>query len=99
MIYEEGRDIAADYAKAAKWYLKAADQGMVWAQRQLGLMHLRGQGIPQDNVQAHFWLGLAADAGDNESRLGQKAASTCMSDAEISQAEELARDWAAKHQQ
>ncbi len=99
MIFEEGLDVAVDYAKAAKWYFKAADQGMVWAQRHLGLMHLRGQGIPQDNVQAHFWLGLAAAAGDDESRLGQKAAATCMSDTEISQAEKLARGWLAKHQQ
>lgn len=98
MIFEEGRDVAADYAEAEKWYSKAADQGMVWAQRHLGLMHLRGHGIPQDNVQAHFWLGLAADAGDNEARMGQKAAATCMSDAELSEAGKLARDWMAKHQ-
>lgn len=99
MIFEEGRDVAPDYAKAEKWYFKAADQGMVWAQRHLGLMHLRGQGIPQDNVQAHFWLGLAAAAGDDEARLGQKAAAACMSDAEIAQAEKLARAWQAKHRQ
>ena len=98
MIFEEGRDVAPDYAKAAKWYFRAADQGMVWAQRHLGLMHLRGQGIPQDNVKAHFWLGLAAAAGDEEARLGQKAAATCMSDTELSKADKLARDWLAKHQ-
>ncbi len=37
-----------DYALAVKWYRKAAAQGVVEAQHNLGVMYDRGQGVPQD---------------------------------------------------
>ena len=35
-----------DYAEAMKWYLKAADQGDVYAQYELGIMYAEGNGGP-----------------------------------------------------
>src|SRR5882757_4306182 len=43
----------------------AADQGQVLAQFNLGLMYANGMG-PQDYVQAHMWLSLAAARGAQE---------------------------------
>ena len=48
-----------DYAEAVKWYRKADDQG-IRAELNLGIMYYHGRGVPQDYVQAHKWLNLAA---------------------------------------
>lgn len=55
-----GPGFPPDKAQAAAWYRKAADQGDVEAQGTLGLLYSLGQGVPQDPVEAYFWLDLAA---------------------------------------
>jgi hypothetical protein len=52
--------VAQDYAEAARWYRKAAEQGNAVAQGSLGFMYWKGQGVAQDYVQAHLWINLAA---------------------------------------
>ncbi len=59
----EVRVVQQDYSQAAKWFRKAAEQGFVDGQFQLGMMYLEGQGMPQDNVQALEWFNLAAEQG------------------------------------
>ena len=54
--------VPQNYAEAAKWYRLAAEQGHAIAQSQLGHMYFGGRGVPQDNVQAHMWMNLAAAA-------------------------------------
>ncbi len=49
-----------NYAEAVKGYKKAAEQGQVDAQYNLGVMYALGMGVPQDYVQAHMWFNLAA---------------------------------------
>ena len=39
---------------------KAAEQGDATAQFNLGAMYEDGRGVPQDFIQAHKWLNLAA---------------------------------------
>jgi uncharacterized protein len=55
---------AQDYAQAAHWYLKAADQSHSLAQFNLGIMYASGQGMPRDEVKSMVWMQKAADAGD-----------------------------------
>lgn len=52
-----------DYAKAVKWYRKAADQGLAVAQYNLGLMYGNGQGLHQDYAEAAKWFRKAAEQG------------------------------------
>ena len=59
--YEEGEDIARDVKEAAKWYRKAADQGLATAQFKLAKMYDNGQGVPQDAKQAFAWYLKAAE--------------------------------------
>ncbi|MCH8931814.1 MAG: sel1 repeat family protein, partial [Nitrospinae bacterium] len=59
-MYLYGEGVPQDYAEAAKWYRKAAEQGDAEAQAMLGLMYLNGEGVPQENVQAHKWFNLSA---------------------------------------
>ncbi len=47
-MYDKGLGVTQDYAQAAKWYRKAAEQGHAYAQFNLGYMYRFGQGVPQD---------------------------------------------------
>jgi hypothetical protein len=55
-MYYNGKGVPQDYAEAARWYRKAADQGNADAQNNLGVMYGNGQGVPQDYVRAHMWF-------------------------------------------
>ncbi len=55
---------AQDYAQAAHWYLKAADQSHSLAQFNLGIMYGVGQGVARDEAKAIGWMRKAADLGD-----------------------------------
>ena len=46
----------------------AAEQGLAAAQNNLGLMYTNGEGVPQDNVEAHMWLNLAASRSSGADR-------------------------------
>jgi predicted Zn finger-like uncharacterized protein len=55
---------AQDYKKAAKWYAKAAEQGLADAQWRLGSMFHEGQGVTQDYNEAVKWYTKAAEQGE-----------------------------------
>ena len=52
-----------DYAKALQLFLTLADQGDVRAQRNIGIMYLKGEGVSQDFALAMRWIRVAANAG------------------------------------
>ncbi|MBR6981136.1 MAG: TonB family protein [Prevotella sp.] len=67
-MYETGFDYhyglngkSKDDAKAVEWFGKAADQGLVEAQAQLGYMLLYGYGVNKDYAEALKWYRKAAD--------------------------------------
>ena len=58
--YYLGHGIAQDYAQAAIWWKKSADQGFPEAQNNLGVLYNSGKGVPQSYSEAYFWQNLAA---------------------------------------
>jgi hypothetical protein len=56
--------VTQDYAEAARWWRKAADQGDADAQQNLGFMYYSGHGATQDYAEAARWYRKAADHGD-----------------------------------
>ncbi len=66
--YYQGRGVPQDYAEAARWFRKAAEQGEVGAQTQLGFMYEKGQGVPQDYAEAARWYRKAVEQGDAKSQ-------------------------------
>jgi chromosome segregation ATPase len=59
-IHATGMDnVAIDYARAAQWYEKAADQGLSEAKQELGYLYERGLGVAKDPLKA---LNLQRDA-------------------------------------
>lgn len=57
-----------DYAKAAEWWQKAAEQGYAPAQDALGVMYANGQGVPKDTAKAAELLKKAAAQGDSDAQ-------------------------------
>jgi len=66
-------------------------QGYAEAQYNLGLMYHKGQGVPQNYVQAHMWSNLAASqlTGSDRKRAVENRA-------RIAEAQRLAREWKPK---
>jgi len=62
--YRKGdKGFAQDYAKAMKWYKKAADQNHPIAIFNIGCMHGEGHGVPKDHQEAMKWIRKAAKLG------------------------------------
>ena len=62
LVYEKGGHVR-DYAKARKWYQKAAEQGHTQALYNIGFMYERGRGVKQDVTEARKWYQRAARKG------------------------------------
>lgn len=62
--FANGEGATRDYAQAAEWYHKAADQSHSLAQFNLGMMYASGQGVSRNAAQSVMWFGRAARQGD-----------------------------------
>ena len=65
-------------------------------------MYSNGEGVPQDNVEAHMWLNLAASrlsGADRERTVATRdRVAERMTPADLSEAQRRAREWHAAHQ-
>ena len=95
--------VKQDYAEAAKWYRKAADQGIPAAQNNLGVMYLVGEGVSSNLVRSYMWFNLAASRYPS----GKKKDTAInvlirltkeMTSAQVAEAETRAREWWAAFQ-
>lgn len=74
--------------------------GEAIAQSQLGLMYASGHGVPQDYVQAHMWLNLAASGvgGEDQKKFSDARDELAgkMTTQQIAEAQRLAPEWKPK---
>ena len=63
--YRYGSEVSLDYEKSAEYYFKAAQQGHILAQVNLGFMYENGLGVAQDYMQAVEWYRKASEQGDS----------------------------------
>jgi TPR repeat protein len=54
----------SDYAEAAQWFLKAAEQNHIRAQFNLAIMYWKGEGVARDKTLSRMWMSRAAELGD-----------------------------------
>jgi len=74
-----------------------AAQGEASAQSALGFMYFKGEGVPQDYVQAHKWLNLAAaDSPTGYVAEMRDYVAADMTPVQITEAQKLAREWKKK---
>ena len=62
-----------DDAESVKWFRKAAEQGHVVAQYNLGVMYDFGEGVPEDDAEAYAWLNIAAAQGNMRAKEAREA--------------------------
>ncbi len=95
-----GKTIPRDMEQAATWYRRAADQGDPTAQGTLGVLYSMGQGVPHSDVDAYFWLDLAASVkGPNQEKYAanrQMIGERITSD-ELSDVQDRVAAWKAAH--
>jgi TPR repeat protein len=101
-LYRDGRGklFARDVDQAAAWYRKAADQGDAGAQGTLGMLYTLGQGVPQSDVEAYYWLDLAAAVkGPNREQYAgnRQNVGTRITAGELEEVQERVAAWKAKH--
>ena len=63
LLYENGLGIAADGARAAYWFERAAEQDDRTAQAYLGEMYAKGLGVARNDAAALKWFRRAAELG------------------------------------
>jgi TPR repeat protein len=75
------------------------DHGLITpeAMFDLGMMYASGREVPVDLITAHMWFNLATMKGHAEAAQLRREVAGEMADAEIGQAQRLARDWLKAH--
>jgi len=100
-LYRDGgKGFPRDMVQAAEWYRKAAEQGDVTAQASLGLLYSIGQGVPRNDVEAYFWLDLAASVkGPNQEKYAanRQLIGTHITTEELDAVLERVAAWSAAH--
>lgn len=97
VLYDEGKGVPEDNAKAMEWYRRAADQGFPQAQVNLGIMHQHGEGTPASPVAAYFWFALAEKQGDGQAGQAKQDIAKKMTPAQIQDAERQVQNYLATH--
>ena len=86
---------------AVEWIRKAAGQGLAKAQFNLGVSYYNGEGVPEDAVQAHMWVTLAASrltGEDRDQAVGSRdMTANLMTPEQLAEAQRLAREWDEAH--
>jgi hypothetical protein len=86
--------------QAAIWYRKAAEQGDGTAQGTLGVLYSIGQGVEKNDVEAYFWLDLAAAVkGPKQEQYAQnrQMVGTHITADELEEVQERVAKWQAAH--
>ena len=88
-MYANGEGVSQDLHEAAKWYRKAAEQGDVDAQYNLGNMFRTGEGVLKDVVTAYTWYNIAVANGNLTAEEFKPLIEKKMTAEQIAEAEEL----------
>jgi len=96
----DGKNFPRDIEQAAGWYRKAADQGDAGAQGTLGMLYTLGQGVPRSDVDAYFWLDLAASVtSPNQAQYvaNRQNVGTRITAEELADVQDRETQWKAAH--
>jgi TPR repeat protein len=100
-LYRDGgKGFPRDMEQAAAWYRKAAEQGDVTAQASLGVLYSIGMGVPHNDVEAYFWLDLAASVkGPNQEKYAANRQLICthITADQLEEVQDRVAAWIAAH--
>ena len=99
-IYDQGLGVTQDSSAAFKWFKLAAESRNGYSQFILGEMYNQGRGVTRDYIRAHMWWNIAASeelaSGMELARREFVKIQMDMTPAEVSKAQQLARECIAK---
>lgn len=72
LMFFHGKRVPKNYTKAAKWFLKAANQGSTDAMYKLAEMYRYGDGVPQNDNEAIKWFRKAGEGEEEIVRIMNK---------------------------
>ena len=100
-LYRDGgKGFPRDLVQAAAWYRKAAEQEDVTAQATLGVLYSIGQGVPHNDVEAYYWLDLAASVkGPNQQKYAanRQMIGTHITTDQLDEVQQRVANWLAAH--
>jgi TPR repeat protein len=100
-LYRDGgKGFPRDMEQAVAWYRKAAEQGDVTAQATLGVLYSIGQGVPHDDVEAYYWLDLAASVkGPNQEKYAasRQLVGTHITTGQLEEVQDRVAAWITAH--
>ena len=91
-MYAAGQGVEQDPAEAAKWYQKAAEQGVAEAQFRLGGLYQHGDGVPQDMEYAYAWYSVATHLGHAKATGAFAESKDQLTAEEFAEAQKLSQD-------
>ena len=65
-LYQDGRGVRQDYAKATQYYKKGCDLGYAVPCEALGNLYMEGKGVPRNRLSAKRLFGKACVLGEQE---------------------------------
>ena len=95
-MYADGKGVEQNSMISLKWYKLAAEKGQKYSQKRLGYIYAKGIGVTQDYILAHMWYNISASQGVEDAKWGRDYVAHRMTTADISKAQELARQCVAK---
>ena len=96
-MYSQGKGVPQDYKEAAKWYRKAAEQGLAIAQLNLGIRYAQGEGVLQDYVESYAWLNISAAQGRGNASKHRDSVAKRLSPDALAKAQELSEEYYKKY--
>ncbi len=98
-IYHGNGGVNQDFLMAYDWYRRSAQSGNAKAQYSLGLMNVKGHGMPRNQTQAFVWWFMSAGQGEKQALESLQTLSKSMTQEQIDQAQALAaKCWESKFQ-
>ncbi len=83
----------SDFKEAESRFRTLANNGHPPAQYNLGVMYTRGEGLPQDLVQAYLWFSLAASKRYGSARQSRAAVRRALNPSQVTEAQRLIDEW------
>lgn len=97
MMYFKGQGVPQDYAEAAGWFQRAAEQGVSQAQYKLGELYEEGKGVTQDYEYAFAWYSVADALQHKKAAPRVQATEARLNEEELNAARRLAKQFISKY--
>ena len=87
-LYQDGRGVSRDYAEAALWFARAADQEHAGARFNLATLYRYGFGVRQNLIEAYAWYDLAATVGHVDATSARDLVARRLTPVQLAQAQQ-----------